>query len=378
MPPAPLHGLRVLDLSTVLAGPNCARYLADFGADVIKVERPDGGDSLRNMAWRDPRDGEGLWWKLVNRNKRTIAIDLKAADDLDVLHRLVTDADVLIENFRPGTLERLGLGPDVLHGLNPSLVITRVTGFGQTGPYRNRPGFATIAEAMSGFAAISGEPDGQPLLPAIALTDEVTGVVAAFATMVALRSGVGQVVDVSLLESLFQLMGPLISLYELTGQMQERLGSGLPYSVPRGTYQCSDGGWVGVSTSSDSVAGRVLKLLGVGGDPRFTTFAARMQHRQALEAVMTQWCAERTQAEVMQAFTAAEAAIGPVMSMADIAADPHYAARQAIVDVDGTPMQGLIAHLSATPGALRSQGRALDADGDDIRANGWGGERGRQ
>ena len=368
----PLHGLRVLDLSTLLAGPNCARYFADFGADVIKVERPDGGDSLRNLAWRDPRDGEGLWWKLINRNKRTIALDLKAADDLELLRRLVTEADVFIENFRPGTLERLGLGPEVLHALNPKLVITRVTGFGQTGPYRNRPGFATIAEAMSGLASISGEPGGQPLLPAIALTDEVTGVVAAFATMVALHSGVGQVIDVSLLESLFQLMGPLISLYELTGQMQERLGSGLPYSVPRGTYQCKDGAWVGLSTSSDSVARRVMRLLGVGDDPRFDTFAGRMANREALEAVTSAWCAERTQAEVIDAFAAAEAAIGPVMSMADIAADPHYAARQAIVDVEGTPMQGLVAHLSATPGALRWQGRALDADGDDIRANGWG------
>jgi crotonobetainyl-CoA:carnitine CoA-transferase CaiB-like acyl-CoA transferase len=372
MPAAPLNGLRVLDLSTVLAGPNCARYLADFGADVIKVERPDVGDSLRNMAWRDPRDGEGLWWKLVNRNKRTIALDLKAADDVAVLRSLIAEADVLVENFRPGTLERLGLGPDVLHALRPELVITRVTGFGQTGPYRNRPGFATIAEAMSGLAAISGEPGGQPLLPAIALTDEVTGVVAAFATMVALHSGVGQVVDVSLLESLFQLMGPLISLFELTGQMQERLGSGLPYSVPRGTYQCSDGEWIGVSTSSDSVAARVLSLLGVGGDERFTTFAARMANRVALEAVMTAWCAERTQVEVIDAFTAAEAAIGPVMSMADISTDPHYAARQAIATLDGTPMQGLIAKLSATPGALRWQGRPLDADGSDIRANGWG------
>ena len=368
----PLHGLRVIDLSTLLAGPNCGRYLADFGADVIKIERPDGGDSLRRLAWRDPRDGEGLWWKLVNRNKRTIALDLKSPDDLDLLLRLVSEADVLIENFRPGTLERLGLGPDVLLALKPSLVITRVTGFGQTGPYRNRPGFATIAESMSGLASISGEPNGQPLLPAIALTDEVTGVVAAFATMVALRSGVGQVVDISLLESLFQLMGPLISLYELAGEMQPRLGSGLPYSVPRGTYRCSDGHWVGVSTSSDSVAARVLKLLGVGDDPRFTTFAVRMEYREELEATMAAWCAARTQAEVMDAFTAAEAAIGPVMSMADISADPHYAARQAIVEVDGTPMQGLIAHLSATPGELRWQGRALDADGDEIRAAGWG------
>ena len=367
----PLADLRVIDLSTVLAGPNCARYLADFGADVIKVERPVGGDSLRNMAWRDPRGGEGLWWKLVNRNKRTIALDLKNTADLALLRSLVAEADVLIENFRPGTLERLGLAPDELLALNPTLVITRVTGFGQTGPYAGRPGFATIAEVMSGLSAISGLPGGQPLLPPIALTDEVTGVVAAFATMVALHSGVGQVVDVSLLESLFQLMGPLISLYRLTGQEQERLGAGLPYSVPRGTYQCSDGKWVGLSTSSDSVAARVLRVLGVEGDARFTTFAARMQHRAALEAVMSEWCLRHPQAEVLRAFTDAEAAIGPVMSMADISTDPHYAAREAIVDLEGTPMQGLLAKLSATPGTLRWQGRAMNADDEEIRERGW-------
>ena len=367
----PLADLRVVDLSTVLAGPNCARYLADFGADVIKVERPDGGDSLRNMAWRDPRDGEGLWWKLVNRNKRVIALDLKAADDLALLRTLLAEADVLVENFRPGTLERLGLAPDDLLAANPRLVITRVTGFGQTGPYAGRPGFATIAEVMSGLSSISGFPDGQPLLPPIALTDEVTGIVAAFATMVALHSGQGQVVDVSLLESLFQIMGPLIGLYRLTGQEQERLGAGLPYTVPRGTYECSDGHWVGVSTSSDSVAARVLRVLGVEGDERFTTFAARMEHRSELEQVMRDWCGRHTQAEVLRIFTAAEAAIGPVMSMADISTDPHYAARDAIVEVEGTPMQGLLAKLSATPGALRWQGRGRDSDGDEIREKGW-------
>ncbi len=367
----PLADLRVIDLSTVLAGPNCARYLADFGADVIKVERPDGGDSLRNMAWRDPRDGEGLWWKLVNRNKRAIALDLKNPEDLAVLRGLLPEADVLVENFRPGTLERLGLGPAELLAINPRLVITRVTGFGQTGPYAGRPGFATIAEVMSGLSAISGLPGGQPLLPPIALTDEVTGVVAAFATMVALHSGVGQVVDVSLLESLFQLMGPLISLYRLTGQEQERLGAGLPYSVPRGTYECSDGKWVGLSTSSDSVAARVLRVLGVEGDDRFTTFAARMEHRSQLETVMSDWCRLHPQNEVLRAFTDAEAAIGPVMTMADISTDPHYAARDAIVDLDGTPMQGLVAKLSATPGALRWQGRAMNEDGDEIRRKGW-------
>jgi crotonobetainyl-CoA:carnitine CoA-transferase CaiB-like acyl-CoA transferase len=366
----------VLDLSTVLAGPNCARYLADFGADVIKVERPDGGDSLRNMAWRDPVDGRGLWWKLVNRNKRTIALDLKDGADRTLLLSLVADADVLVENFRPGTLERLDLGPDVLHRVRPSLVLTRVTGFGQTGPYRGRPGFATIAEAMSGLAALSGEPDGPPLLPPIALTDEVTGLVAAFATMVALHSGVGQVVDVSLLESIFHLMGPLISLYERTGEEQPRLGSGLPYTVPRGTYRCSDGRWVAVSTSSDTVARRVLGLLGLGDDERFATFAGRAEHRDELEAAMRAWCATRDRAGVLAEFEAAEAAIGPVLTMADIATDPHYAARGAITEVSGTPMQALVARLSATPGALRWAGRDLDEDGAEIRAVGWGTRRG--
>ncbi|MFM8383054.1 MAG: CaiB/BaiF CoA transferase family protein, partial [Actinomycetota bacterium] len=180
----PLHDLRVLDISTVIAGPNCARYLADFGAEVIKVERPDGGDSLRNMAWKDPRDGVGMWWKLANRNKRTIALDLKDAGDRQVFLELLDEAHVLVENFRPGTLERLELGPEVLLARNPRLVITRVSGFGQTGPYAQRPGFASIAESMSGFAAVNGEPDGQPLLPAIALTDEVTGIAGAFATLV--------------------------------------------------------------------------------------------------------------------------------------------------------------------------------------------------
>ena len=365
-----LAGLRVIDLATVVAGPNCARYLADFGADVIKVERPEG-DTLRNLAWADPRDGVGLWWKLANRNKLALALDLKVPDDRDVLLRLVDEADVLIENSRPGALERLGLGPDVLLGRRPSLVITRISGFGQTGPYAQRPGFATIAESMSGLASISGFEGGQPLLPPIALTDEITGLVSAFATMTALYSGVGQVVDVSLLESMFQLMAPLVSLYGVTGRTQERLGAGLPYSVPRGTYECADGRWIGLSASADSVAARVLEVLGVAGDERFTTFAARMEHRLELEAIMSAWCAARAQDEVLATFEAAQAAVGPVLSMADIFADPHFAAREAIVELDGTPMQGLVARLSATPGRLGWAGRSIDADGAAIRDRGW-------
>ena len=371
-PITPLAGLRVLDISSVLAGPNCARYLGDFGADVIKVERPDGGDSLRSIAWKDPRDGVALWWKFANRNKRCIALDLKDDADRAVLLRLVDEADVLVENFRPGTLERLGLGPDVLLARRPKLVITRITGFGQDGPYSGRPGFATIAEAMSGLSAISGLPDGQPLLPAIALTDEVTALVAAFATMIALHSGVGQEVDVSLLESVFQLMGPLISLFMTTGEMQGRMGAGLPYSVPRGTYRCSDGEWVGLSASSNSVAVRVMKLLGLDGDERFRSFDDRVANRELVEAAMRSFCAARTQAEVLADFEQAEAAVGPVLDMSEIAADPHYAARDAIVQVGDTWMQGLIARLSATPGRLNWTGRPLDADGDNIRAHGWG------
>ena len=283
---APLADLKVVDVSSVVAGPACARYLADFGADVIKVERPDGGDTARALGWGDPRDGTTLFWKLLGRGKRTITLDLKRADDLAVMLRLCDEADVLVENFRPGTLERLGLGPEVLLARNARLVITRVTGFGQDGPYASRPGFATIAEAMSGFAAINGEPDGGPLLPPIALTDEVTGLVAAFATLVAVHSGVGQVVDVNLLESLFQLMGPLIAAQQMLGYEQPRLGSGIPYSVPRGTYQCADGKWVAVSTSAESVAGRVMALVGVDGDARFTSFAGRVEHRDELDDIV--------------------------------------------------------------------------------------------
>jgi crotonobetainyl-CoA:carnitine CoA-transferase CaiB-like acyl-CoA transferase len=265
VPRPPLAGLRVVDVATVIAAPACARYLADFGADVVKVERPGTGDSTRTMGWLDD-DGDSYWWKLTARNKRCLALDLKDADDAARFRRLVAGAHVLVENFRPGTLERLGLGPDVLLADNPALVITRVTGFGQDGPYAGRPGFATIAEAMSGLAAITGLPDGPPLLPPIALTDELAGLVAAFATMVALRSGVGQVVDVSLLESVFQVLGPLLTLYARRGELQPRMGSGIPYSVPRGTYRTRDGRWVALSASADTVAARVLDLIGLGDD----------------------------------------------------------------------------------------------------------------
>ena len=364
-----LEGLRVIDMATVLAGPGAARYLADFGADVVKDESPDG-DGLRNLGWRDPSDGEGLWWKFVGRGKRSVVLDLKTDDGLEHMRRLVDGADVLVENFRPGTLERLGLAPDDLIARNPALVVLRVTGFGQDGPYAGRPGFATLAEAMSGFAAINGEPDGRPLLPPVALTDEIAAVVGAFAVMVALRhrdrTGEGQVIDVNLLESMLQCMGALPSVWAHRGELQPRLGSGIPYTVPRGTYRCADSVWVAVSTSTDSVARRVLALIGVGDDERFRTFAGRMEHRDELEGVLAGWIAARPSAGVLAAFEAAHAAAAPVYTMADLARDPHAQARGVLAEVDGVVMPGPVARLSRTPGRIAGAGRPLGADTDEV------------
>ncbi len=361
-PGGPLAGLRVLDLATVIAGPGAARYLADFGADVLKIERPGAGDSTRTMGLPDPRDGTSVYWKVVGRNKRCATLDLKSDEGREALLDLAAEADVLIENFRPGTLERLGLGPDVLLGRNPRLVVCRVTAFGQDGPYAGRPGFATLAEAMSGFAAINGEPDRGPLPPPIALADEVTALSAAFAIMVALRAGVGQVIDVTLLESLLQTMGPLPPAYGLTGYQQPRMRSGLPYSVPRGTWRCADGKWVAVSASAESVGRRVMELIGLGDRPDLQTFAGRIAARDQVEAHMADFCAARTVDEVVAAFEAAHAAAAPVYEMADLFADPQVRARGSIVEVDGVPMQGLVARLSRTPGAVRWAGRPLGAD----------------
>ena len=358
----PLAGMRVIDLATVVAGPGAARYLADFGADVLKIERPGTGDSTRTMGLPDPRDGTSAYWKVVGRNKRCATLDLKSNEGRETLLALVEDAHVLVENFRPGVLERLGLGPDVLLARNPGLVVCRVTAFGQDGPYAHRPGFATLAEAMSGFAAINGEPDGGPLLPPIALTDEVTALAAAFSIMVALHSGVGQVVDVTLLESLLQCMGPLPAAFGMTGFLQQRAGSSLPYSVPRGTWQCRDGEWVAVSASAESVGRRVMELIGLGGREDLQSFGGRIKARDEIDAAMAAFCAARSVDEVVAAFEEAHAAAAPVYDMAAVFADPQVRARGSIVEADGVPMQGLVARLSATPGAVRWAGRALGAD----------------
>ena len=358
----PLADLKVVDISTIFAGPHCGRYLADFGADVVKVEQP-AGDSSRNIGWR-AADGETLWWKLANRGKRAITLDLKNSEDLATLKRMLTVADVLVENLRPGKLEALGLIPDELIKTNPKLTITRVTGFGQTGPYRDRPGFATLAEAMSGFSSMSGEAGGAPLLPPIALTDEVTGLAAAFATMVAVHSGGGQTVDVNLLETMMQIMGPLISAWHTEGYLQPRLGSGIAYSVPRCTYQASDGGWIAVSTSSDALARRVMELIGVGDDERFQTFDGRIANREEVDRLMAEWVRQRTLSEALESFEAAEAAAAPVLDVGELSSDHHVAERGSLIEVDGIVMQSLIAQLSKTPGRVRWAGRSLGADNE--------------
>ena len=364
-----LEGLRVIDMATVFAGPGAARHLGDFGADVIKIEAP-AGDGVRRMGWFPPAGGDSYTWKLLGRNKRAVVADLKTEAGRDALLALAHGADVLIENFRPGTLERLGLGPEVLCSRNPRLVVLRVTGFGQDGPYASRPGFATMAEAMSGFAAINGEPDGPPLLPPIALTDEVAAIAGAFAIMVALhdreRTGLGKVIDVNLLESMLQMMSALPSAAAHLGYEQPRLGSGIPYSVPRGTYRCADGRWVAISTSAESVAHRVLTLLGIDDDERFATFETRGEHRVELDAAVSSWVGARPAAEVLAAFEAAEAAIAPVYTMREVLADPHVQARKVFVEVDGIVMQGPVARLSRTPAELRWAGRALGADTEEV------------
>ena len=361
-PSPPLADLKVVDISTIFAGPHCGRYLADFGADVVKVEQPSG-DSSRNIGWR-AADGETLWWKLANRGKRAITLDLKDEDDLETLKRMLSVSDVLVENLRPGKLEALGLIPDELIATNPKLTITRVTGFGQSGPYRDRPGFATLAEAMSGFSSMSGEAGGAPLLPPIALTDEVTGLAAAFATMVAVHAGGGQTVDVNLLETMMQIMGPLISAWHTEGYLQPRLGSGIAYSVPRGTYQASDGGWIAVSTSSDALAQRVMELIGVGDDERFQTFDGRIANREEVDRLMAEWVRQRTLSEALESFEAAQAAAAPVLNVGELSSDRHVAERGSLVEVDGVVMQSLIAQLSKTPGRVRWAGRSLGADNE--------------
>jgi crotonobetainyl-CoA:carnitine CoA-transferase CaiB-like acyl-CoA transferase len=371
-----LDGLTVLDVSTLFAGPMAAMHLGDMGATVIKVEHPHRPDPARGHG--PSKDGQNLWWKTLGRNKRTIALDLHTDGGREALLRLVETADVMIENFRPGTLERWGVGYDVLSARNPRLVLARVTGFGQKGPYRSRPGFGTLAEAMSGFAAMTGEPDGPPVLPPFGLADGIASLATAYAIMVALHAraagGAGQEVDVAIIEPMLAMLGPQITRWDQLGTVQARTGNRSANNAPRNTYRTADGSWVAVSTSAQSIAERVMVLVGrpdLITEPWFATGAGRAEHADELDDAVSGWIVQRSRDEVIDAFDRAQAAIAPIYDAADIVADPQFQALgtiHTIVDEDlgEMRMQGPLFRLSEDAPVIAFTGRAPGADTDAV------------
>ncbi|MDI5961707.1 CoA transferase [Streptomyces sp. SL13] len=371
-----MAGLRVLDLATLFAGPLAATMLGDFGAEVIKIEHPRRPDPSRGHG--PSKDGVGLWWKLLGRNKSTVTLDLSAPEGQDLLVRLAETADVVIENFRPGTLERWNLGYDRLSAANPGLVLARVTGFGQTGPYSRRPGFGTLAEAMSGFAAITGEPDGPPTLPPFGLADSIAALTTAYAVMTALagrdRTGTGQVIDMAIIEPILTVLGPQPLWYDQLGHVQPRTGNRSANNAPRNTYRTSDDKWVAVSTSSQNIAERVMRLVGrpeLVDQEWFGSGATRALHADELDEAVGAWVALRTREEVVAAFEAAQAAVAPVYDVTDVMRDPQYAALGSITEVKddelgSVKMQNVLFRLSRTPGGIRWAGRPHGADTDSV------------
>ncbi|MBT2423019.1 CoA transferase [Streptomyces sp. ISL-22] len=368
--------MRVLDLATLFAGPLAATMLGDFGAEVIKVEHPEKPDPSRGHG--PSKDGVGLWWKVLGRNKRTLTLNLSRPGGRAALLKLAATADVVIENFRPGTLEKWDLGWAELSAANPRLILARVTGFGQFGPYAHRPGFGTLAEAMSGFAALTGEPDAPPTLPPFGLADSIAGLATAYAVLTALaardRTGEGQVVDMALIEPMLMAIGPQPTWYDQLGYVQERTGNRSANNAPRNTYRTADGTWVAVSTSAQSIAERVMHLVGrpdLIDEPWFATGAERARHADVLDRAVGDWIARHTRADVLAAFEKAEAAVAPIQDVRDVMTDPQYAALGTITTVDDPElgplrMQNVLFRLSATPGTIRWAGRPHGADTEEI------------
>jgi crotonobetainyl-CoA:carnitine CoA-transferase CaiB-like acyl-CoA transferase len=377
-PVGPLAGVKVVEVATLFAGPLAATYLADFGAEVTKVEHPSRPDGSRGHG--PNKDGIGLWWKTIGRNKQMITADLHDPGGREVLLRLVAEADVLIENFRPGTLDRWGLGGAVLSALNPRLVIARVTAFGQDGPYAGRPGFGSLAEAMSGFAALSGEPDGPPMLPPFGLADGVSALATAFAIMLALRdrdrTGRGQEIDVAIIEPILMMLGGQITAYQQLGLVQPRTGNRSPNNAPRNVYRSGDDQWLAVSTSSQSIAERVLRLVGrpdVIEEPWFASGRGRAAHADQLDAAVGGWIAQRTAAEVTSAFEVAQAAVSPVYDVRGVMSDPQYRARGTVVHVEDdelgdVAMQNVLFRMNSSPGRIAWAGRSHGADTNAVLA----------
>ncbi|RJG41682.1 CoA transferase [Mesorhizobium sp. DCY119] len=370
----PLSDVRVLDLSRLVAGNMLSVQLADFGADVIKIE-PPSGDPLRD--WTD--EGQSLHWKTYGRNKRSVMLNLREPAAMAALKAILPSADVFIENYRPGVLEKMGLAPEILHAINPDLIVVRISGFGQTGPYAQNPGFGTLVEAMSGFAARTGFPDREPVLPPLALADMISGIFGAQAVTMALLArekgqSRGQVIDLSLLEPMFAVLGPEASIYKVTGKVKERSGSASNTVSPRNVYKCRDGKFAALSGSTQTVAMRIFDIIGrpdMKTDPRFSTNVERVRHRDLVDAAVAGWFEERDRAEALATMRAAGATVGPVYDIADIAEDAHFAERGIIVDVEdadnGTlPMHNILPRLSGTPGVWRRPAPALGQHTGDI------------
>lgn len=372
----PLDDLRVLDCSTLFAGPLAAMVLGDYGADVVKIEHPDRPDPSRSHG--RSKNGVGLWWKMLGRNKRTVTLKLSTPTGAETLLRLVANSDVLIENFRPGTLERWGLAPERLLAANPRLVIARVTGFGQFGPMASQPGFGTLAESMSGFAAITGEPDGPPTLPPFGLADGVSALTLVGAVLTALhersRTGRGQVIDLAIIEPLVTLLGAQPMIFDQLGEIQPRTGNRSVNNAPRNTYRTLDGRWLAVSTSAQSIAERVMTLVGhpeVIEEDWFATGEGRVVHADLLDTYLREWIAERNADEVTKGFADVQAAVAPVYDIRDVFADPQYMALDTITTVEDEDlgplrMQNVLYRLSESPGGIRFTGRSHGADTDDV------------
>jgi formyl-CoA transferase len=353
-----------------------ATFLSDFGAEVIKLEHPGGG-SLRTLGWQ--KDGVPLWWTLTNRNKACATLNLAHPDGQRLIKELVAGADVLIEGFRPGRMEAWGLGYEELSAINPGLVMVRVSGFGQSGPYRDRPGFGTLAESMSGFAHINGFPDRPPSLPPFALGDMIAALFGTFSTLIALRerdSGdhTGQEIDLSIYEPLFSILGPQALVYDQLGIVQGRMGNRVPFSAFRNAFQAKDGMWLGLSASSQNIATRLMRLVGredIVEQPWFGTPEGQLEHAEEIDEILRDWIGGRTGEEVLELFEKSEAAIAPIYSIADIMEDPHFAARETITtlahDTLGpVKIQGVVPHLSKTPGKVSHLGRDLGADNHSV------------
>jgi crotonobetainyl-CoA:carnitine CoA-transferase CaiB-like acyl-CoA transferase len=376
-PTAPLAGVKVIDIANFLAGPMASMFLADFGAEVIKVERPGSGDEIRY--WGNNKNGVGLMYKLINRNKRSVTADLRTPLGVEIVKRLVRDADIIVENYRKGTLEKWGLGYDVLSKINPGLIMLRLTGFGQTGPNSHKPGFGTLAEGYAGYAYITGYPDRPPLLPGFGLADDTAGLMGAFLATVALqeknRSGKGQVVEYAIYEPLLTLLGPQVVDYDQLGVIQERNGSRLPFTAPRNTYRTKDDKWVSISGSAQSTFERMCEALEVPAlvkDPRFLDNRLRIQNAPALDDALQAAIERFDRAELIVLFDKFDATVAACNNVQEIFEDPHIQARGNIVPIPdeelGGPlrMQNIVGNFSRTPGKIRHAGPVLGSSNRDI------------